>query len=64
MPKDTIEISGISLLKLENKVIVTVEYKGVWIEIITEYVGNSFGVIVEPSGIRKAIAKKFDLGEL
>lgn len=54
--RDTIAISGIHLMRHGDRVIVAAEIEGRWIEVIRELHESNFGHIVEPGGMRRAVA--------
>ncbi len=62
MAKDKIEIEGLMVRTLGNRVLVEVEIDGKWHVVIQEKVDSiegTFSNIIEPRGIRTAIERGF-----
>jgi hypothetical protein len=51
--KDLIEIGGVWLRRVGDRVIVSVEIEGVWQDVISEHAEGAFSHIVEPGGMRE-----------
>jgi hypothetical protein len=57
MPKQSVEITGLHLMRLGDYVRVNVEIDGRWVQVISERHDGAFSHIVEPGGMLKAASR-------